>query len=287
MLMLTVGLCVRNSAETIVSALGSVAAQDYSHDKLEVIIVDGNSNDETIDMARKSIAKMDISCRIFSDEGKGLGAARQIVVDHAIGRYIVYIGSDCIISRDFLRNQIEFMEKNSNICSATPEMEYHDQKNLVANVQNLLFTVSPNASNGTIFRTSALRSVAGFDVRIKGASEDRDITFKFKRVGFKRASNPNAKFRHGREETLRDVYLRYFWYGRGDHFLDHKYSDLHDLPYYLPPLHALWGLKLSFKAYNRHRAKKAFLIPFLCLFSSSSWCLGFLSAHFEGYGHSI
>lgn len=285
--MITVGLCVRNSAETIMDAIESVADQDYSSDQLEIIIVDGDSKDETLDMARKSIAKTDIPCRIFSDEGRGLGAARQIVVDQARGRYVVYIGSDCILRRDFLRKQVEFMEKNSHVCSATPEMEYHIQKSLVANVQNLLFSVSPNASNGTIFRTEALRSVDGFDVRIKGASEDRDITLKFKRAGFKIALNPQAKFRHGREETLSDVYLRYSWYGRGDHFLDHKYSYVHDLPNYLPPLHAALGLKLSFKAYTKHRVKKSFLLPFLCIFTSTSWCIGFLKAHIEGYGHQI
>lgn len=283
----TVGLCVKNSERTVKDAVDSIISQDYSHEKMEILVVDGGSRDATLDIVSSRISMTNIRSRICSDRGKGLGVARQIVVDQACGNCIIYIGSDVILPKDFVRKQVDFMENNLQISAAMPQSEYNPQKNLVANIQNLLFCVSPNFSNGTIFRTQVLKEVNGFDIRIKGASEDRDIMFRIKKAGFRVVVNPEAIFYHGREETLRDVYTRYSWYGYGDHFIYHRYDSVHDIPYYLPPPYVAWGFKLSLKAYAKYQTKKSFLIPFLCLFASISWCLGFLRAHKDGYGHSV
>ena len=44
----TVGMCVKNCAATIKEAIESVLNQDFPHELMELIIVDGNSEDETL-----------------------------------------------------------------------------------------------------------------------------------------------------------------------------------------------------------------------------------------------
>jgi len=223
---------------------------------------------------------------VFSDQGRGLGTARQIVIDEASGQYIIYLGDDVTLPTDFLRKQVAFMEANQLVGAAIPESEYKEYKNsLVTNIQNLLFSVVRNLSNGTIFRTTALRQVHGFDVNIKGASEDREVMLRLASAGWKITANSKAKFFHGRKETLRSVHRRYFWYGYGDHFTNHKHKGTYKVAYYLPPSHFVWGLKKSLKAYHKYQDKKSFLLPFFCFFTSINWCLGLLISHFDGYGH--
>src|SRR5208282_6032604 len=100
---ITVGVCVRNAQRTIAETIEGILEQDYSHDLLELIVVDGNSSDATLSIVRKLISKTNVRWRLYSDGGKGLGYARQTVVNHAHGRYVVFVDSDAIIRNDFLR----------------------------------------------------------------------------------------------------------------------------------------------------------------------------------------
>lgn len=284
---ITFGLCVKNSQETVKSALDSLLSQDFPDEFMEIIVVDGCSSDLTLEIVNTCLSGAAVRSTVVSDQGRGLGAARQIVLDQASGKYIIYVGGDAVFPVDYARVQIDFMERNVQVAASNPRIEYQPQKSIVANVQNLLFSVSPNDSNGTIFRTCALKSIRGFDIRIKGASEDRDLMFRLKMAGFQYSENPDAKLYHGREETLKDVFIRYLWYGFGDHFISHKHRFVTDIPYNLPPLYVAHGLKLSLRAYSKHKTKKAFLIPLLCIIASVSWCIGFLRAHRKGYGHLV
>jgi glycosyltransferase involved in cell wall biosynthesis len=282
----TIGLCVRNSEKTIRNAVNSLIDQCYPHKCIDIIVVDGKSKDATLTIIDEILTNTDMRNRIYSDEGKGLGLARQIVVEKACGDYIVFIDSDVVLPRDFLRKQVDFVEKNPAIGAAIPECEYMNLgKSLPADIQDLLLSMVKNISSNAAFRTQALREIGGFDKLIKGASEDIDVAFRLKRAGWNVVPNPNAKFYQIREETLRDIHARYIWYGYGDHFTHHKHRSLIDVAYRLPPPYVIWGVKLSLKAYAKYHTKKAFLIPLLCLLASTSWCLGFIGAHMDEYGH--
>ena len=284
----TIGLCVKNAEETIRYAIESLIIQDYPQGALEILIVDGRSEDRTLNIVKSSMAMTNIRTRIYSDEGKGLGAARQIVLDKSSGKYIVYIGSDVVLPRDFLRKQLDFIERNRNVGASIPRSEYaKSEGNIVADVQSLLLSSTKNISNGTLFRKRALDEINGFDAQIKGASEDRDVILRLKLAGWKAVENPLATYCQIRDESLEDVYLRGFWYGYGDHFTHHKHRSAIKIPYWLPPTYVLWGIKISFRAHDKYREKKSFLIPLLCLFSSIGWCLGFVKAHMVKYGHKV
>jgi len=288
-IVLTVGLCVKNSERTVKSALESLMRQNYPHGEMEIIVVDGQSKDKTLEIVRNMQETVNIRISIFSDGGKGLGKASQIVVDRALGRHIIFISGDIVLPKNFLLKQLNLMERNHSIGAVIPEFEYTKrQKNLMADIQNLLLgAVNTNLSNGTVFRKEALDEVHGFDTRIKGASEDRELILRLRLAGWKVTRNSEARFSQMRDETSKDIYSRYFWYGYGDHFTHHKHRSSIKVPYWLPPIYFAWGLKISLKAYKKYSRKRLFLIPFFCLFASVDWCLGFVSAHLDDYGHLL
>src|SRR3989338_4985654 len=67
------------------------ARKDY-----EIIVVDGNSTDRTIDIARK------YGARVIFCKDKGPGAARNAGVMHAKGSILVFMDADVRAERDFL-----------------------------------------------------------------------------------------------------------------------------------------------------------------------------------------
>ena len=285
----TIGLCVKNSEKTVGDTIKSVISQDFPHENMEIIVVDGGSKDKTIDIVNNTLTGTKIDASIIFDKGKGLGAARQMVVDNARGNYILWVDSDVILSKDFLKRQLDFLKKHTEVGMARGKSEYCESLlGFLADTQSLFFSILKGVClSATICRTEALREINGFDKRIKGASEDVDVRIRMLLKGWKVTMNPEATFYHAPKYTFRSLYRQNSWYGYGDHFISHKYEGLVNIAYKLPPIFFGWGLKLSRKAYWRYQKKKSFLIPLLCVFISVAWCTGFVKGHLQGYGHSI
>ncbi|MEM2130590.1 MAG: glycosyltransferase [Candidatus Bathyarchaeia archaeon] len=287
----TIGLCVKNAEKTLKRTLESIVSQNFPEKNIEIIFVDGNSRDKTLEIINNFIRCSKIKASVFSDGGRGLGTARQKVLDHAKGTYILWIDGDVILADDFLKRQLifmRFMRKRSPIGLVRGKGEYIETGRLISDVQNLLFTALDIVYFGaTISITNMLKQVGGFDKRIVGAAEDVDILTRLNLSGWQLAINKKAKFSHISRHTLKDIFREYSWYGYGDHFLYHKYEGLIKIPYRLFPIYFGWGVKVSRKAYKEYCLRKAFLIPFLCFFISVCWFLGFLRGHIHGYGHAI
>lgn len=68
----TVGICVKNSEATIKETIESILTQDFPHEQMEIIIVDGNNKDKTMNIAVNCLKKANIKNKVFSVSG-GLG----------------------------------------------------------------------------------------------------------------------------------------------------------------------------------------------------------------------
>jgi len=111
----TVGICMRNAQDTIGETLNAVLNQDYPTELVEVIVVDGGSSDSSVAIVKLLLERTQRRWKLYSDGGRGLGFARQIVIDRGRGKYVVYVDSDVVIERDLLRRHLEFMESRPNL----------------------------------------------------------------------------------------------------------------------------------------------------------------------------
>ena len=133
---ITVGVCVKNSERTIKGAIDGILNQNYPREQMQVIIVDGCSTDRTLPIIKNMISETDMSVEILSDKGKGLGAARQTVVDNAKGDYIVFVDGDVELQEDFVQKQVDFMEKNPKVAAAVGRYMFKEG-NLLSTVWSL------------------------------------------------------------------------------------------------------------------------------------------------------
>jgi glycosyltransferase involved in cell wall biosynthesis len=284
----TIGLCVRNAEKTIVESVGSIVAQDYPHEFLRLILVDDGCRDRTIDLAKEELAKSDIKVTIMKVNGRGLGAARQTVVENAEGKYIIWIDGDITVPKDHVRKQVEFMESNYKLGKARAHWEKYEGGNLVARLEN--FQVldygkgysTLRGIGGSVFRTAALRQIGGFDRKIRGAGEDIDVDFRLKLAGWNLALS-STTFHHAFRESWSKLWEQYYWYGQGGHYVLHKNPQAFQKWHRIPTIAFFIGVLYSVKAYKSSRKKVAFLLPLQFLFKNTAWCLGFLDAHSQKY----
>jgi glycosyltransferase involved in cell wall biosynthesis len=280
----TIGICVKNGAATLAEAVDSVLAQDFSHELTELIFVDDGSTDNSLRIMKSYAGKNGTSTRLFTQEWRGLGASRQLVVDQAKGEYIVWVDCDMVLPKDHVRKQVEFMDANPRVGLAKARYETVKSESVPAALENLPFVLADSndvpldlklpGTGGAIFRVNAVKQVGGFDVNLKGVGEDQDIAYRVKHCGWliKRSS---AIFHEKRVGTWNGLWKKWLWYGHGDYHLYLKNRNI----FSLFRMNALAGLVNGFlqipDAYRKIHKSYVLLMPYHLAFTMTAWCIGF------------
>ena len=110
--LITIITVVKNSAPTIEKSIKSVMNQNY--DKIEHIIIDGKSNDGTIEIIKKYKNKID---KIIIQNDKGIWDAMNKGVEIANGDIIGFLNADDyynqnalnLVNKYFVNNKIDFL----------------------------------------------------------------------------------------------------------------------------------------------------------------------------------
>ena len=98
---ISVVIPTKNSAKTLGQCLASIRAQDYPQQKIEVLIVDAASQDQTLSLARRYRTKILDNPLVTGEAGKAVG------VKAAEGELIALVDSDNILpTKDWLRQMI-------------------------------------------------------------------------------------------------------------------------------------------------------------------------------------
>jgi len=286
--MVTIGVCVRNCSSTIRRAIESIMAQDYPHELMEIIFVDDGSCDETFSIISEYVSKMDMKVKVFRHEWKGLGYSRNVVVENASGKYIIWVDGDMVLPKDHVRLQIMFMEKYPKVGIGKARYGIYNTKSLPAFLENVAAVVEfsndnwkmpdykPLGTGGSICIVEAVRQVNGFNSDIKGVGEDMDLEFRVKDAGWLLARTP-ALFYEIRRKRWKDLWNEYFWHGAGGKYvLNNIKHSRNVLLKMFPPFALLILFKRSISAYKLIKKKKVFLLPLHWIFKRAAWLAGFI-----------
>lgn len=290
----TIGVCVRNCENSIKEAINSILDQDFPHERMEVIFVDDGSEDRTLSVISDSVLRMDMQTRIFHSEWKGLGWARNVVVDNAEGDYIIWVDGDMILQFDHVRKQVEFIQRNPRVGIAKARYGMCPNENLVAALENIVFLafdfkyagkVNPRVlgTGGSIYRLSAIRNIGGFDESITGTGEDMDAEYGVRNAGWLLYRATPALFYERYRKTWKDLWKEGFWHGYGVHQIFRKNKGQIALHRMVPPVAFVVGAWLSTIAYRLTHEKWVFLLPIQYAFKRIAWCLGFAKGQLDEY----
>lgn len=212
---------VKNEGEKIGNCLESIFKQTI--EPFEVIVVDGNSTDNTVENARKYPVK------VFYETYHTRAGACKVGVENASGEFVAFTDADCIVNINWLENLIK--EFDSDIVGIGGGIENIGEgiwKKSIAfavgsflgsgfSIQGRLYTrkkyVKSISGCNSIYRKKNLLNVGSFDVNLHTA-EDTELNSRLLKVG-KLLYIPNTIVLHNHNRGLRDFAKRMQQYGYG------------------------------------------------------------------------
>jgi glycosyltransferase involved in cell wall biosynthesis len=283
----TIGICGRNCQDTVRDALESVAEQDYPHELMEVVFVDDGSEDNTLKVVEEYLSRTDIVSRIFSGKWRGLGKARNAIVDNSLGDYIIWVDSDMILTKEFVRKQISFIERNPKAGIVTGRFGILPEENLVLTLDLLPSVVEYSrqdwnrlskmpGTGGATYRVSAAKEVGGFDESIEGTGEDVEIAGRIKQAGWSILRADGLFFEmHGKMSSWKALWKRYVNHGIHNRRLYQK-TNAHFTIFRMSPVASLFaGIRYAILSFEITGKKISFIIPVHFTFKMTAWFYGF------------
>ena len=226
---LSVIVPVLNMDRTIRATLESLIRLDYPRENIEIIVVDGNSKDDT----RKIVREYPVL--LVDQEGKGLNAARNTGIKYSSGEILAYTDGDCVVPRDWAKKIVENFE-DPFIGFVGGTMEGYDRTSVLSNyMDESLFQSTPGfrirvettdlklmqfpAGANMAFRKKALARVKFFDEHITYGFDDLQPVEAMGFKGFRIVLDPEVNILHQHRSTLKELLKQHFNYGRGGSLL--------------------------------------------------------------------
>ncbi|MFH0890081.1 MAG: glycosyltransferase family 2 protein [Candidatus Aenigmatarchaeota archaeon] len=248
-----------NEAHTISKVVRSALNMDYPKNKLEVIVVNDGSTDNTESVVRKI---RDKRIKILKQNRKGKGAALNFALDRAKGEFVACLDADSYVSRNSLKEMlVNFSEKN--ISAVTPIMKVDKPRTTLQKVQKVEYLLAVyvkrilshiNAINVTpgpfsVYRTDVLRKIGKFDE--SSIVEDQEIAYRMQKYNYRIVQSDRGDVYTVAPKSLRDLYYQRKRWCKGSWLTFNKYRSIMldrrygDFGYFLMP-NVLFGLLSCF-----------------------------------------
>jgi succinoglycan biosynthesis protein ExoA len=220
-------VAMRNEEGFIERCLNSVVAQDYPHELLEALVIDGRSTDRSREIVR-GMQDMVPHLQLLDNEQRISPVAFNIGIRNARGEVLTIISAHCYLAPDYVSSCVEYLQKTDADCVGGPieTIGETDRARAIAlamsspfGVGDALFRYSEQESYvDTLafgaYRRQVFERVGLFDEELVG-SEDDEFNYRLRSQGGKLLLTPAIRsFYYGRS-SLRALCRQYFSYGRG------------------------------------------------------------------------
>lgn len=174
--LVSVVITTKNEEKNIENCIKSVKDQTYPLEKIELIVVDNNSTDKTIDIAKKFTKNVYI---------KGPKRANQLNfgVNISNGDYIIYPDADMILSQKVIEQCVEKCRKDGLVALYIPERIIGEGFWIKVRDFERGFYNATIIDAVRFIRKDAFEKVGGFDEYIEFGADDWDFDRRVRKIG--------------------------------------------------------------------------------------------------------
>lgn len=225
---ITVVMPIRNESDFIARSLGAVLRQDYPHDRMEVLIADGMSTDNTRAVVNQTAAQHpDIPVTIVDNPAKFVPKGLNKLHDLARGDIIVRVDGHCEVEPDYVSRCVEHI-LNDHVDAVGGPIETIGSTPLGEAIA--IAMSSPFGVGNSEFRTVKDRTMlvdtvpfpaytrkaietAGPYNEQQVANQDDEYNFRLRELGFKILLCSDIRSRYYSRSTIPKLWRQYYRYG--------------------------------------------------------------------------
>ncbi len=216
------------------NCLNSVKIQSYPKGKFEVLIIDDESDNKTLEIIRSYESFLDL--KYFSQEHKGPAAARNLGVRNAESDLVAFIDDDCVMDKDWVKFMVEGHKNSPSVTAIGGETDVPSEKGSVLVGQFLSNGSIETYYNGkieTVFFPTCNVSIKK-DVLLKNpfnekfplpGGEDLEFFWRIFKNGHKLLWDRKIKVVHYRDSRLISFLRQAYYYGRGNLLVKYLHDD--------------------------------------------------------------
>jgi mycofactocin system glycosyltransferase len=238
---------VKDRADELKRCLASLANLNYPQDKLQIIVVDDGSSDDSAAVARAYGALVVPSGGV----GRGPAAARNVGAAAAHGEILAFIDSDCTASTEWL-NELLPAFNDPDMAAVGGQVDGMCTSSAVDRYEAVMSSLSlgsrersGSSGNDTFYlpscnllvRRAAFRSAGGFNNSMH-VGEDVDLTWRLRDKGHTISYIPAGNVLHEHRSSIQSFMSRRFDYGTSEGMLQLLHPRRHK-QMVIPPLLAL------------------------------------------------
>lgn len=129
-----------NEGTTVHGTIESLLNLEYPKDKLEVIVVDDGSTDDTWGEMLKY--KDNPRVKIFQKENGGKHTAVNFGIDHTDADFISCLDADSFVAPDALKRMINLFQQKPDVMAVAPSLIVNKPKNILQQAQKIEYNMS-------------------------------------------------------------------------------------------------------------------------------------------------
>lgn len=249
-MIITVVIPSYNRKNILVQCLNALFEQTYPKKDFEIILIDDGSTDGTDVIVNKIKEKSPIKLKYFKQKNKGPAAARNIGIQNASGKVVLFIGDDIIASPTLLEEHSkwhrQYQEENvavlgyvtwSHLLSITPFMHWLEESgvqfyytsikdNVEVDPQNYFYTSNISVKKDFLVDNGFFDEIFRY-----AAYEDIELGGRLKKKGLILKYNKNAIVYHDHYTSIDDACKRMIKVGESSCILSAKKGEKVHLVY--------------------------------------------------------
>lgn len=253
---ISVQICTLNEEENIENCLKNVLLNNPK----EIIIIDGGSNDKTVEIAKK------YSVTIINAGRIGLAKQRQLGIEATQLPYIAIVDADDRLESDCLSKLLEELNLG-NYKAIQANVQSFSNKTYWQKAWGLYCSVNINNHGDTnivgrpaLFESECICKV-GFDFFFTYGSEDTDISYRFEQLQYRQGIGTGISHRI-HPTSFKECKNKWISYGRGYARFIHKHSERTFGILY----HLFWNIPIK-RNYRTVKSGNYLYFPFFILYA--------------------
>ncbi|MFN7926763.1 MAG: glycosyltransferase family 2 protein [Blastocatellia bacterium] len=217
---------IRNEGAFIARALGAVLAQDYPRERLEILVADGMSTDQTRQIVVQHQAR-DARVRLIDNPGQFVATGLNAALRAARGDIIVRADGHCEIAPDYVRRCVQRLQhdKVDGVGGPIETIGETYVAQAIALAMSSAFGVGGSAFRTVKDREMIVESVAfpaytrravemaGFFDEELIRNQDDEYNYRLCALGGRILLAPEIQSRYYSRSSLRSLWRQYFQYG--------------------------------------------------------------------------